>query len=136
MLNQIIKIMSWNLGSGIYNDKYSKVNKNINIKSNINGQLELINNNVCDIYLFQEVSKFSIHNKFINQFKLIKKNLNNYKSYFVSNRHILLIEGKSIFTKYDSISNDLFIPYKSDTLKRDLYISNKHNIVTRITIKN
>lgn len=136
MPNKIIRIMTWNLGSGIYNDKYSKVDKNSNIKSNINGQLELINSNVCDIYLFQEVSKFSVANRFINQFRIIKNNLRNYKSCFISNKHILTIEGKATFTKYDSISNDLFIPYKSNMLRRDLFISNKHNIITRIKLNN
>jgi len=135
MSDNVIKVMSWNLGSGIYNDKYCKNNKPKSIKENIKGQLNIIEDNICDIYLFQEVSKFSINNNFVNQYKLLKNKLSNYASYFLNNKNIF-IEGKLTLTKNDSNSRDIYIPYKSNKLKDNIFVSNKHNIITRMKINN
>jgi endonuclease/exonuclease/phosphatase family metal-dependent hydrolase len=134
MPNKSIKIMTWNLSSGIYDDKSSKDKNTDNIINNINNQIKLIKDNVCDIYLFQEVARFLFANGFINQYKLIKKELNSYNFCFINNKYFLTFEGKSTFTKFNSINYNLFIPYKSNTIKKDIFISNKHNVITRVKI--
>ena len=135
MSDNKIRVMSWNLGSGIYNDKYCKDNKCKTVKQNINGQLKIIKDNVCDIYLFQEVSMLLVNNNFVNQYKLLKSKLTKYNSYFLNNKNIF-IEGKVTFTKNDSTSSKIYIPCKSNKLKDDIFVSNKNNIITRIKFNN
>lgn len=137
-----IKILTWNLGSGLCDDRYFKGKYHLfgnsvkNIKSNINNQIDILKEADADIYLLQEVSKSSIHNWFFNQFKRIKNNLNEYNSYYFNNYYIPLyfINGKMTITKNENISSKFCIPYKSKTLNDDLKISNKNNITTRIKI--
>jgi len=139
----LLKVMTWNLGSGMYDNNYYKGIKrdlytkyNI-VNNNIKGQINLIKENNCDILLLQEVAKFYINNSFINQYKILKNNLLDYNCYFSNNKFLLnlVVEGKATYTKLSSSSEDLYIPYKAYNIKDNISISNKHQIITRIKIK-
>lgn len=138
-----IKILTWNLGSALCDEKYFKgkyhlFGNNIKtIKSNIKNQINILKEVDADIYLLQEVSKPSIHNWFLNQYKRIKNNFREFNNNYLNNYNIplLIINGKAVITKDENISDSFCIPFNSKILKNDIKISNKNNIITRIKIK-
>lgn len=140
----LLKVMTWNLGSGIYDDKYYKgINRNFFTKrkiilNNAREQINIIKNNNCDVLLLQEVSKFYIKNAFVNQYKFLKHNLLDYKSYFSNNKFLFnfIIEGKATFTKMNSYSYNLYLPYKTNNVIDNKTVSNRNQVVTRMQIKN
>jgi len=148
--NELIKIITYNLGHGNYNELsyYKKDRTAFNfhnlfpserkeITKNIKGSLSLIKSLNPNIILFQEVGKFTLYNRFVRQYLLLKKGLDSYVGIYHANHHLLGIgnQGKSTFIKEKNISDKLVFPYKLKGFFNNLTVRNKTVIKSKIEIE-
>ena len=127
-----MKIITYNVGHGMYSLKYIKgkmVDKKT-IINNIKGSLKLIKQLDPDIALLQETGEINIHTHFINHNKrlYIKK----YDNIYLSNRRIpLLIDiGNTILIKKEIKNNyeKIISNYKLHGFFNNLFCQNKGSI--------
>ena len=138
-----LKIVTWNLGNQMYNDKYYYSNKPKKFPSsfnevinNYNLQKETINNLDADIYLFQEISKLHFQNYFLNAYKKFK--LNNYQSFYQAQFNFLNIvnQGKATFIKnnYNVETDKLTLSNDLTKISDRINLANSPAIVSRLKI--
>jgi Metal-dependent hydrolase len=148
-LDKNIRIFTYNLGNAVYGEKFCFDGKRTDINyrnlfpsnrkevlTNIDGQIEIIDNTDPDIILFQEISKLSFINYFSNPYRNCKQRLSDYSSSYLSNYNFLgiLNHGKSIFVKENFDYEFLKAPYKIEGVLKNYFGSNKHYILSRIKI--
>ncbi len=138
-MNKKIKILTYNLGYGHYNDQFYyglKINKKT-ILDNINNQIKIIKDAKADIVLVQESNKLVI-NKKVNLYKIMTKELSTYYSYYLSNYNFLNIIniGKSTYTKNPANNYSIFIPTRVNKKVHNNYTQNKGIIITHLSFLN
>lgn len=134
-----IKIVTYNLGYGHFNNEYyygKKITRKDLLK-NIHNQNKLLKEIDADIILTQESNKLMVNNKFVNLFKVQTRELNNYYGYYYPNTNILnLINiGNATFTKEPANNYQVIAPFKMGNWSQNKFLENKGTIVTTITIE-
>lgn len=143
-MNKELKIVTWNLGYGVYPDYYAITGSRDSIrnmfpiskkevKKNIAGQITVLKQIDADILLLQEVTSLNPVNRWTNQFRLIKKGFQNYSRVFIPSVNIpgVLKIGKCTITKIDSKSEPLDAKFKATSTWDNLVMRNNVSVLTR-----
>ena len=133
--DNILSIMTYNIGFASLDEKQDffldggKSSGNLSKEgqnNNINGIIDIMNNNNCDIYLFQEIDLNSTRTHNINQIDILKNSNDNLSSSFAYFHNTLWIpypifnmmghveSGLAILNNYESTTSRLSLdtPYK------------------------
>jgi len=140
-----LKIVTWNLGFGIYPDYYAITGRQDSFQNlfpvprrevlnNVKGQIEVLEKINADVVLLQEVSKRNLANYHVNQVRALNKHFSNYSSSFVPsvNLPLLFVGGKFTLTRGESKSTPIKTNFKAETLFDNLIMRNKNSILTRL----
>lgn len=132
-----IKIVTYNLGYGHFNEEYfhgKKLNRKT-LAKNIREQIKILKEIDADIILTQESNKLMVNNKLINLFRIQSKELSNYHGYYYSNLNVLNVIniGNATFTKEPTSSYPIVTPFKLNNWVQNKFLENRGSIVTSIT---
>jgi len=144
-MNNELKIVTWNLGYGVYPDYYSITGRQDSfrnaipvskkeVKKNIDGQIKILKQIAADIMFLQEVSTQNPVNLWTNQVLSLKKAFPDYSNSFIPSVKVpgILVVGKCTLVKGEAYSKSIEKYFKALTKWDNFIMRNKMSILTRM----